>query len=248
MKRWLIILTAPLLAYICIFTELGHAFPFWVIRSAAHVADTLFHECGHAIFAWLFGMPSIPSIFTLFGTEQASGLAWMWPRMWIVQIAVYGGLGYACWLFYSAMSNWFWPILSLTIIVIIMSFTNKYLLLVDYMGHGTAILMGGFFLYRGWLNLDSRNLYERWLNSFLGFTLTLGNIEFSSKLIHDADFNERYSGSLIGGTTHHDFVKVAGQLQLQGAESVAWFTIIFTSSVIAISCGYSAYKYFTKES
>jgi len=239
--KFLTLLSALSLAIICILPSTNHYFPLWAIAAGANIADAMFHEMGHSIFGWLFGVPNIPSVFTLFGREQAAGLTLMWPRSWIVQITAFAGLVYACYWIYKNFPEWFWAAAIFTLLVMAIAFTPYSQIPILYMGHGGAILMGSFFLFRAWANIDARNAYERWLNAFFGFFMVLKNIYFAYMLT-DSNISEEYSDRLIGGISHHDFAAMAEIIHSWTVRGIALFTIFFGVSMIIASVVAALYK------
>jgi len=237
----IIIISALGLAVVCILPSTRNIFPLWIIASGASVADTMFHEMGHSITGWLLGMPNVPSILTIFGREQAAGLTWHFGHFWVVQGVVILGLLYLCYDLYGAASKWFFPVVILTVLVLALGTSGYYQVAISYMGHGGSILMGGFFLYRSWLGLAARNLYERWLNAFFGFFLVLNNMFFAYRLVYDEDYNDEYVNHVIGNITHNDFVKLAGEVSGWTVHGIANFTMIFCASVIVVSFLASVY-------
>ena len=219
----LIIGSALVLAVLCIHPATNSTFPLWVIATGANFADTMFHEMGHSITGWLFGVPNIPSVFTLFGREQAGGLTMTFGHFWLLQGIVIAALLYAIYDKWAAASRWCYPLAALTLFIIIFAASGYYEMAISYMGHCGAMLMGAFFLYRSLLGLAARNLYERWLNAFLGLFILLHNMHFAYMLIYDVDFNDVYSEAMIGGFTHHDFIKIADAVRGWAVRGVAWF-------------------------
>ncbi len=239
----IIILSAFGLAILCILPGTSNSFPLWIIASGASVADTMFHELGHSITGWLLGVPNVPSILTIFGRGQAAGLTWHFGHFWLLQGIVIAGFAYLSYDLYHAASRWFLVSVVMTALVIIIGFSGYYQAAISYMGHGGAILMGAFFLFRSWLGLAARNLYERWLNAFLGFFPVLNNIHFAYTLAYDADFNEQYSDHVIGGVTHNDLVKLAGEVAGWTVHGIAVFTIIFGAAMLLLSFFASIYVF-----
>lgn len=225
---FLLMLSAVGLCLLCLIPATQELFPLWVIRAGMEIGDTLFHELGHSLFGWLFGIPNFPAILTLFGRDQASGITFMWERSWLLQLFVFIGLGYACYWGRQQMERWFWwVVLFISVTIFILSFTDSPELIVTFMGHGGSMVMGGFFLFRGWLNLDSRNGFERWLNGFFGFYLLLNNIQFGYNLAYDPFLREEYSNALIGQVGHHDFMKMTELAPSLTVGGIAVFTIVF---------------------
>src|SRR5277367_2959407 len=92
-----IMVSAFIVALLALLPATRDMFPFWVIAAGLHICDTLFHELGHTLFAWLFGRPAVPMIFTLFGADQAGGMTIYREHSWFVQIGAFLALAYGCW-------------------------------------------------------------------------------------------------------------------------------------------------------
>lgn len=223
---------ATALVVACLHPEIRSLFPFWVIDAGAYFANTMFHEVGHSIFAWLFGMPSIPSVFTLFGREQAAGVALTFERNWFVQGASLLGMAYALyWVWNNEFRFWFWSLFALFIIVLALIFTPYTRILPIYMGHGSAMLVGAFFLFRGLVNMDSRNNYERWLNAFLGWYLLLQNMHFGWGLWKDLAKRAEYENAAL----NHDFSQLTQIMYGWSVEGIGQFTVFFGAALIIFS-------------
>jgi hypothetical protein len=218
-----IMLSAFVLAVLCILPGTREIFPFWLIASGMHIAGTLFHELGHSLFFWLAGMPSIPMIFTLFGADQAGGMAMTFERSWLLQWLMFAALGGFCYWIRHHWERMFIPAVLFSLVVAALAFTPYYKVLPLFMGHGSAIVMGGFFLFRAWIYLDARNAFERWLNAFFGAFLVLYNMHFSYKLIAEDGALARYSEHVAFGIGHNDFVKITHILpvSVQGVAAIA---------------------------
>jgi hypothetical protein len=221
----LMIISAFIVALLCVLPESRGIFPFWVIAAGANVADTLFHELGHTITAWLFGHPAIPMIFTLFGANQASGYSLYFQRSWFLQAGAFAALGIGCYWVKGNMPFLFIPAIVLTLIIIAVAFSGYDMLAISYMGHGGTIAMGGFFLFRAWIYLDSRNQFERWLNAFLGFFQIIYNMHFSYQLAFDWAAREVYSDHVDFGISHNDFWQMAMEVPNWSVKGIAIFTI-----------------------
>lgn len=227
-----IMLSAFAAALFCILPASRDIFPFWLMAAGLHIADTLFHELGHTVAAWLFGCPSIPMIFTLFGADQAGGMTLTWDRSWLMQLVAFAGLGYAC---YRARKNESWlliPTAILNLFVVIIAFTKWYSLIIYYMGHGGSILIGGFFLFRSWIYLDARNAYERWLNALFGFFVIVSNFYFSYNLAFNSTAAGDYSDHVAFGITHNDFKEMAMAMSGWSVKGIAVFTMFYCMAAV----------------
>lgn len=236
-----IIFSSAIVAIFSILPATRDVMPISIISAGLNVGDTLFHEIGHSIFAWLFGVPSIPAIFTLFHSDTAGGVTLMWDRQILLQLLSLSGLAYLCYWLRKNYSPFFVYALIFTLAIFILSMTEYYLLVISYMGHGCSILMGGFFLFRAWMNIQVGHDFERWLNGLFGVFLIFDNFVFGFELVFDSVERWDYSQnmSVIG---HHDFVKIATQLDLIDVQPVAWFTM-FLSAGTALVATLSAAMY-----
>ena len=213
--------SALLVVVLCILPSTKSMFPFWIIARGSFVMDTLFHELGHSIFGWLFGNANLPMIFTIFMSDKMGGMAMNLGHWLILQIAAFIGLAYLC---YYLRYHWlFIPAVVFSVLILVIYLLGLDMLVIDYMGHGGSIAMGGFFLYRAFADI-AKNKVERWLNAYFGFYLTLSNIFFCYQLTSDPAFLAEYM-SPIDHIGHHDMVKVSAQL-LVTIQSVATFTMI----------------------
>jgi hypothetical protein len=236
-----LVLSAAAFVIVLGMPDIGQRFPFWVINTAGYFADTIFHEMGHAVFAWAFGYPSIPAVFTLFGTDQAAGVALTFDHSWFVQVMVWISMGYGVWwLWREGFKEWARIAAAICAALFILSFWQHHVLVGLYMGHGSAILMGCFFLYRGLLDLAARSAYERWLNLFLGFFMLYRNAGFAWLLAFDQDARAEYSELKIFGASHHDFMAMHEELFALSVQDVAQATVIFIA-VAALSTFALAY-------
>lgn len=224
----LTIFSALIVVCLCLWPGIREIFPIWLIAKGAFVGDALFHELGHTIFYWLFGQPAIPMIFTLFGSDQAGGMAMAWDRSWFVQGAAFAFLAYACYWLRENIPGLFISMLIFSIIIVTLAFTRYTETVISFMGHGTSILMGGFFLFRAWIYLDARNAIERWLNAFFGFYLTLSNFMLGYNILYDPATRERYTGHQMFGAMHNDLVNVAMDVGSWSVLGVAWFMMVFS--------------------
>ena len=214
-----------------------------VLRTLAigmHYGDALFHELGHSIMAWLVGIPSIPSLLTLIGANQAAGFALMFDRNIAVQVMVLMGLaGWAILLWRDEEKFSAFCLIGLIILSIVISLIGLHEAMVSYMGHGASIIMGGYLLYRALSrHPDVPNKLERWLNAFFGFYLILHSAIMSWRIVFDDIYRMKYTSHMVGGVTHNDFVAITEQLHSISIDMVCYFTMglcILATLVAAVS-------------
>lgn len=220
-------MTAGLGAFLLAFNSFHNTFILWLIYRLMYVADTMFHELGHTVFDWAFGMPALPSIFTLFGSDQAGGVTLTLDRSWVVQGVSFAVLAYGCYWIKRNYPLLFWYALAATLVIAALAFTRYYRIVELYMGHGGSIFMGGFFLWRAWQDTFTDNAYRRWLNAFLGFFLVLNNLNFAYKLATNTLFRQEYTSSTFGGAVDNDFVQITDLMWRWSLEGIGQFTIAY---------------------
>jgi hypothetical protein len=230
----IILTTACALAVVCVLPPLHAWAPLGIVAMGLRVANPLFHELGHSIFAWLYGVPNLPSILTLFGSDQAGGVTVMMDRSWIMQGIALLLLPLACWRLRDVGMEWFYAACALTAFIAFTAFTPFYRAVITYMGHGGAMAVGGYLLYRALVYLDARNQFERWLNALFGFYLLLYNVHFSWRLMTDAYFRSEYQGSGVGAS-HHDFYEITFHIHAFTVDGVAIFTIAAGAAIIGLA-------------
>lgn len=228
-KTLLVMATSSLFAGVLVFTPLNNMFPLWAIDAGMGIAETMFHEMGHTIFSWLFGMPAIPSILTLFGRDQASGVTLTFSRIWFLQILAFAVMAYMCYRLRRRHSLLFWPGVVFSLGIIALAFTRYYLLAVLYMGNGGVVFMGGFFLFRACTYRIARVAYEHWLNAFFGFFFIFHIVHFAYKLAKDAAFREAYASPTFGGAIDNDFVQMVDQMWAWSVQGIAIATLVYAA-------------------
>ena len=79
---------------------------------------TLVHECGHSLFAWLMGMPSIPTV------SVAGGGVTVWgQQVWIICVAILAGLIWLAWRLRESPALWI-PVAVAAFIYPLLAFTG----------------------------------------------------------------------------------------------------------------------------
>jgi hypothetical protein len=196
---------------------------------------TLVHELGHAVFAWLFGYPSIPAFDFTYG----GGVTLHQDRQMFIVIVVYALLGG---LFYLYRKNH----LTLLILVFITafytlaSFTSLHSIIILFMGHGTELIFGGIFLYRGLSGSSVVVEAERPLYAFLGYFVFTCVIEFAHRLRTSPAFRADYEEAK-GGGHWMDFSRIAEDYLNVDLVSVASF--FFLLCLVAPVLTYLFFRY-----
>lgn len=231
-----LIASATLLVALSVVPLTQQLFPISIIARGLFVADTLFHELGHSVVAWALGQAAIPAIFTVFGSDQAGGMSLMWNHSWAVQIAAWATMIYGCWWLWQEERALHAVITAVASLLLFgLSFWSHYPLIIQYMGHGGSILVGGFFFYRGLLDLDARHAFERWLNLFLGLGLLGRNFAFAWQLGFDSAMREDYGSTTPFGAIHHDFMAMQEEWFRLSVQGIAQTTCALIVGVLALT-------------
>lgn len=81
---------------------------------------TLVHECGHSLFAWLMGMPSLPTV------SVAGGGVTVWgEQRWFLCAAVLAGIVYLAWRHRQSPGIWI-PLAVAALIYPLLAFTGAH--------------------------------------------------------------------------------------------------------------------------
>lgn len=239
----IMLITALTLVIACVLPETREYRVFGIIAMGMHVGDTLFHEMGHSIFHWLFGTPAVPMIFTIMGADQAGGLSMTFgePNI-LVRLLSIAAAAYGCKWLKDRESGWFMPATIFTTLVVILGFTRYTDFIALYMGHGSSIAMGGFFLYRAVIYLDARGDFERWLNAFFGLYLIGFNFNFAYGLAFDPSIRAKYSDHAAFGAVHNDFYAMSEEIYGVTVPGVALFTMAYCAFTLLAALALSYYR------
>ena len=159
----------------------------WMIRALGEFL-IFFHEIGHSLTGWFYGVPTIP----MFDFAHGGGWAWMVMGQNIFLLfCVWGGLAY---LWYRASGfGWMRHILiGVLIFNVATAFSNWHLAVFDFMGPAFEGLCGAFFLIRAFYNLTPRGKSERYLNAILGFAFPLHSLIEGYSLLKIPAMREQY--------------------------------------------------------
>ena len=237
-----IIASAILMAILCVCPSTKHIIPIRIFSVGANIGDTFLHELGHSLTAYLYGIPNLPAMLTIFSADEAAGYVFMFEREWVLQILVFAGLGTFCYWLYAQMSYYYFPTLVLTVLVLLTAFTKAYISMIDFMGHGSSILFGGFFLYRGLRKVKKRKLFDRWLCAFFGVFLIFNTVRFCNQMMFDNEFRAAIAKQMLSQPVHNDFIKIATQTGI-GVQFVAFATLLMAIAVFLAASSLATYRY-----
>ena len=212
-----------------------YAVPFTRFVFSAIV--TLFHELGHAVAGWLFGHASIPAFDLVYG----GGLTHYGPFRTSIAVAVGCGFAYLAWLFRENKKSL--GIIVALFLVWLFFVTREWRreLILGAAGHLSEFILAGILFYKalagvGWKSPE----FERPLGAFVAFFVQIHSTLFAWRLLHDAEFLERYRRGK-GGALMNDLESVALDLQIwlgvePGIEGVTRALLVFSvmPTVIAL--------------
>lgn len=202
-----------------------------------------FHEIGHTLFAWMFGIPAFP----IFDFEHGGGFSiQIAERSWGGQIVIWAFEAYGLYYFKDRLHPMAFNSLAVffTIFALVgmTDYTEDVIL---FMGHGTVAILGGFMLARGIYGVFLTRPSERWLNVFVGGFFISDQIRMCNALLHDIAFQMQYE-SQKGGHGFGDLTRIAANHYPWTQDGVAIAMMAFTVGVgfaIPISIGYLVNRY-----
>jgi len=194
----------------------------------------VFHEVGHTVTFWLFGVPAVPA----FNFADGGGVAVpLMGRTLVLQAAVYAGFCYVAFILFRHEA---WGLLGLlaafTVIHIFFAFGEKYTLAMNYMGAGGAIIMGCYCMFRAlanWTYSTHSPLLERYINMVFGIFAVAQNITMDLGLIFN-EFARAIYQQGIGGHLANDFTVIADRLDTK-VQNVAWFSLGFAALCLSVT-------------
>jgi hypothetical protein len=225
--EWTMLLVGPGVALLCF-----AIFWFWW---TLQTFKTLVHEMGHAIFGWVFGYPSLPAFDFLWG----GGMTLHFDRNTGMLLLVYVGLASLVYLYRKNTST----VIFLVVVIFfhaLFSYTDINSVIILFMGHGTELIIGGWFIYRSLSGRSIIHPWERPLYAVIGFFVVFYDIAFGFNLIRDAGFREEYLEGK-GGVCDNDFIRIARDHLHVKMNSVVYFFLF--CSVITPIASFLAFRY-----
>ncbi len=207
------------------------AFPF--TRFVFSYLPVLLHEFGHALFAWLFGFPSIPSFDFLHG----GGITAISGRQTGLLVLVYGVWGSLLYLYRRHLPG----IAALCVLIglyTVVAFTHLHEELIIAMGHVTELALASVFLYRALGGSALKLPAERPLYAFLALFIVLRDAYFAFRLMTSPLERDIYV-ELKGGADM-DLSALARALGIGlDAAAAAYFALCW----LALPAAWAAFRY-----
>ena len=202
------------------------ALPF--LRFVFSYLTILVHELGHALFAWLFGYPAIPS----FDFHYGGGFTSYESRKTILLGLVFTGWVVALYA-YRHHRPGLLAVGGLAGLYTLLALTQLHELLIGFMGHGAELAFAGIFLYRALGGSAVKVRAERPLYAFLAFFIVAGDARFALDLVRSPLERQLYAEAK-GGGDWMDFSLLGRGLGLE-LTTVAGLFFLFTLLVLPLT-------------
>lgn len=208
------------------------AVPF--LRFVFSYLTILVHELGHALFAWLFGYPAIPS----FDFHYGGGFTSYETRKTILLGLVFTGWILALYA-YRHHRPGLLAIGGLAGLYTLLALTPLHEHLIGFMGHGTELIFAGIFFYRALSGTAVKVGAERPLYAFLAFFIVASDARFALGLVRSPLERQLYAEAK-GGGDWMDFSLLARGL---GMELTAVAGLFFIVTLLALPLAWLACRH-----
>ncbi len=203
-------------------------FPLSWIGVGMGTMSGFFHELGHTALFWFYGYIAVPMFDFQWGGGEALALT---GQLNILLAALYAAIGYGLYLFRGERAIQA-GLLALLAFNLATAFNDAHQAMIAFMGPGAQALVGGFMLYRAWMDLAPRGATERWLNAMIGSGMIVQVFIEGWNLIHNADYKDAYDHQK-GGHDLGDFAKIADLMNLHFDTAVyAWLALAALCGIV----------------
>jgi hypothetical protein len=234
---------AMILAFIFVLPSVATSWPFGMISQGMSYMAVFFHEIGHTIFAWIYGIPAFPIFDFKHGGGYSVQIA---ERSWFAQIAIWGLSAYGLYNFKDRLHVFALYGLSIFFIFFgVIGLTDYYEDVILFMGHGLVAILGGFMLARGIYGVFLTRPSERWFNVFVGAFFIFDQIKMCHALLNDVAYQMEYE-SQKGTHGFGDLTRIANNHFPWTQDGVTIFLMVFTiiwAVLIPAGVGWLVRKY-----
>lgn len=226
---------AALLAFLFVLPSVATSWPLGILSQGIGYMGVFFHEIGHTIFAWVYGIPSFPIFDFKYGGGYSVQVA---ERSWPAQITIWVLSAYGLYYFKERLHPIaFYGLIIFFIVFGLIGLTDNFEDVILFMGHGTVAIIGGFLLARGIYGVLLTRPAERWLNVFVGAFFIFDQLKMCNALLHEVAYQMEYEAQK-GGHGFGDLTRIAGNHYDWTQDGVATFLMIFTIAIaVAIPVG-----------
>jgi hypothetical protein len=214
--------------------SITYAIPF--TRVVFSLMVTLFHEFGHTVVGWLFGIPSIPAFDFVYG----GGWTHYGNFHPSIAVAIAAVFGYGMWIFRSNRKSVILIGVLLLLWLLMVSAEWRRELVVASAGHAAEFVLAGIFFYKALAGVGWQiPAIERPLGAFVAFFVQIHSMAFAWRLMHDVDFLAWYREGK-GGAAMNDLEIVSLDLNIYARmhtsiQGVAGILFVFSFVPIAIA-------------
>ncbi len=211
-------------AYLLLGLPLSFLFAYGFLLSyMGWFLSSLFHELGHTLVAWFFGMPAFPAI-----RIDGHAASQHRPQIVFMAWAIWIGLGLLAW----SLRRHKAAAISVAVVALLYPFfafssTKELLQLIG--GHLGELAMATICFWRALSGGFTQSMVERGLYSVLGWYLMGRNLVLCWGLAFSAIARDRYQGSGSFGLTN-DYIRVAENVVGTPLASVG-FAMLFVSMI-----------------
>jgi hypothetical protein len=211
-----------------------YAIPF--LRFVFGTLETLFHELGHAVVAWLLGHPAIPAFDFMFGGGFTHQGAFQLP----IALAVAAGFGWLGWRLRSNPRGLVALGAIFTVWLIFVSADWRRETVIASAGVAFELILAGILFYQALAGVGWRiPELERPLGAFVAFFVQINAMQFPLRLLHDPDFLASYQEGK-GGAIMNDLEVVALNLHIHtpfnpGIKGLAMALFVFSFVPIGVA-------------
>ena len=211
------------------------AFISTFVSNTLWTMTTLVHEMGHALFGWLFGLPSLPAFDLMYG----GGVTISQQQSILLLVVIYCLLGYLMYYYRKNTGTLIW-LGVLGIIHFLCVITKWHEVIYLFMGHGTELIIAGLFIYRALSGSAVVHFAERPLYAAIGFFIVYQDTGFAYRLMTSPEARQAY-GEAKGGGHWMDFSRIGSDYLGTSLENVAG--VFFVFCLLTIVLGYLAFRY-----
>ncbi|PRQ04184.1 hypothetical protein ENSA5_10220 [Enhygromyxa salina] len=184
----------------------------------------LVHEMGHALTAWLFGYPAIPTFDFTYG----GGITLQGGRVWALLLVPLGLLAWMGWQHRAnPRARWAWGAAGALFMVVAVSPAHRHLIVL--MGHGNELIIATVFIYRALSGAAIKLPAERPLYAACGLFIVFESLRFGFGLMTSEALREIYEQAKGGGHVM-DFSRLAGEFAVR----VKTLAALFFMSALAL--------------
>jgi hypothetical protein len=204
-----------------------HGFPLEWIAVCVSYMTVFFHELGHVLAYWLYGVVAVPA----FNLAEGGGVTMpLTEPLLVLRIILYGILLYV--FVHYPQKSIRAACVVIALFQIITFYAGWHKIIFYFAGALAESLIAGYMLWRAWFDRAPRGVIERFLNAFFGFSLAFQALLRAWALRHDDIVRQVYQDN-AGSVLVSDFNKLADLTDFPFLYMVdLWFTITLICMIV----------------